>query len=97
VTGIGRELVKVLHSKDATVYVVSRFKKHLTSLKIECPNIIPIEANLRNWKDTEEALAEKIDGIDMLVNNAEELHRQNFFEIRPETFDRYICDTNYSL
>ena len=90
--------MKFLHGQGATVYAVSRFEEHLRTLKKECPNIIPIAANLRNWKDTESALVENIDeAVDCLVNNAEEVVRESIFDIKGDSFDRLEVRLNRCL
>ncbi|XP_060569054.1 L-xylulose reductase-like [Ruditapes philippinarum] len=67
--GIGRGVAIALNKSGCKVYALSRTKPTLDSLVEECPDIIPIVADLCDWEDTREKL-EKIEVLDGLVNNA---------------------------
>ncbi|XP_074595575.1 L-xylulose reductase-like [Brevipalpus obovatus] len=67
--GIGRDLVKRLHSCGAYVIAISRDNEHLATLSKECPGIETISLDLQDWDKTKEALS-KLEPVDFLVNNA---------------------------
>jgi L-xylulose reductase len=67
--GIGRGVAIALNQAGCKVYALSRTKSTLDSLVEECPDIIPIIADLCDWEDTREKL-EKLEVLDGLVNNA---------------------------
>ncbi|XP_060569046.1 D-erythrulose reductase-like [Ruditapes philippinarum] len=67
--GIGRGVAIALNKAGSKVYALSRTKSTLDSLVEECPDIIPIVADLCDWEDTREKL-EQLEVLDGLVNNA---------------------------
>lgn len=67
--GIGRAVVKRLHSYGAIVIATSRNPENLKTLKVECPRIETIVADLQNWEETRSAF-DKLEPVDCLLNNA---------------------------
>src|SRR4051812_1220769 len=68
-TGIGFETAKLLAGKGAKVLAVARSRDGLEELRREVPNITPFQADLTK-ADDRAAVAEALDRVDVLVNNA---------------------------
>jgi len=85
--GIGKELVITFSKQGAIVYALTKNPDNLAKLKAECPNIIPIQADLLDWEGTKKALEAIKEPMDCLVNNAGIAEIQNFGDITPEAFD----------
>ncbi|XP_063981133.1 L-xylulose reductase [Diachasmimorpha longicaudata] len=84
--GIGRDLCLRLSKYKATVIGISRTKKHLDTLKIEDPKIIPLAVDLRDWDATRDAVS-SILPIDMVVNNAGVATLAPFLQLTQADFD----------
>jgi L-xylulose reductase len=67
--GIGRGIAKSLAELGGTVYALSRSKEPLDSLVTENPAIHPIVADIGNWDEIRDKLA-NMETLDGLVNNA---------------------------
>lgn len=67
--GIGRSLVIALSQCGCKVYALSRTEASLDTLVEECPNVVPILADVTNWENTRKKL-EELEPLDGLVNNA---------------------------
>ncbi|XP_067134655.1 L-xylulose reductase-like [Centruroides vittatus] len=85
--GIGREIVKQLSKYGAHVIALSKTRENLESLKSELPSIETICVDLGDWKATRQAV-EKLQTIDLLVNNAGVLEEAVFETITEEQFDK---------
>ncbi|KAL1494328.1 hypothetical protein ABEB36_009943 [Hypothenemus hampei] len=85
--GIGRELVKKLVKCGAKVIAIARNQELLESLQKEEPSIEIYQADLANWKKTEEVLG-KIGNVDLLVNNAGLAVLGPLTEVKEEDVDR---------
>lgn len=84
---MGRDVCIALVKQGATVYALSKNAENLKSLAEQYPNFIkPISCDLRNWEETEKVISE-IEPLDHLVNNAGVAFRENFFDMKSDTFD----------
>jgi len=87
--GIGRAICKALVECGAQVYAISRTQSDLDSLIAEAPTIHPICIDLQNI-DQVKATVNKIDGIQLLVNNAGFTILQPFLEVTTEAYDQVM-------
>jgi len=85
-SGLGKDIVEVLHKQEAVVFALSRNPENLAKLESEFPGITTVRADLSNWEDTRQAV-EKCGPIDYLINNAGVVHVQPFMNVTPESFD----------
>jgi NAD(P)-dependent dehydrogenase (short-subunit alcohol dehydrogenase family) len=85
-TGIGRAVAIRLHSYGATVYALTRTQETLTSLIAECPGVKPLCVDLRNWEETQAAIA-SIEAVDSVINIAGIGTEEAFLDITPNIFD----------
>ncbi|XP_053382388.1 L-xylulose reductase-like [Mercenaria mercenaria] len=74
--GIGRAIALKLAKHGSKVYALSRSKEPLDSLVAEHPGIHPIVADIGNWEEIREKLAD-IEALDGLVNNAAVMSMEN--------------------
>ncbi len=102
-SGIGYELVKYFAQNNAdNIIIISRNSDKLNTLKKECylscnTNIIPITANLNNEDSFNTIInalhINKIDSIDILINNAGTLEKAEFENTTLEQL-KYIYSVN---
>ncbi|KAL8163360.1 UNVERIFIED_CONTAM: hypothetical protein K2H54_018919 [Gekko kuhli] len=85
--GIGRAVAVALSRAGAQVVALSRTQADLDGLQKECPGIQTLCVDVGDWEATEAAL-NKVDDIDLLVNNAGIALLQPFLEVTKEAFDR---------
>eukprot|EP00112_Aurelia_sp_Birch-Aquarium-sp1_P005924 Seg1666.16 transcript_id=Seg1666.16/GoldUCD/mRNA.D3Y31 product="L-xylulose reductase" protein_id=Seg1666.16/GoldUCD/D3Y31 len=90
--GIGRDICKALVACGSEVYAISRTQSDLDSLIAETPGIHPICIDLQNIEAVRAAVS-KLDGIQLLVNNAGFAVIQPFFEVTEEAYDT-VMDIN---
>ncbi|XP_055953894.1 L-xylulose reductase-like [Argiope bruennichi] len=84
--GIGKAIVLELVKHGAHVIALSHTKSNLEKLKEEAPGIEIVSVDVRNWKETENAV-KKLGHIDLLVNNAGVLSLQPVGSITEEEVD----------
>ena len=79
-----------LKCKAAKVFAVERNKEDLDKLVAETPQefgtIVPILVDLCDW-DAAKAAIEKIETVDVLVNNAGVFIEEPFGSVTPSAFD----------
>ncbi|XP_015275843.1 PREDICTED: L-xylulose reductase isoform X3 [Gekko japonicus] len=85
--GIGRAVAVALSRAGAHVVALSRTQADLDGLQKECPGIQTLCVDVGDWEATEAAL-NKVDDIDLLVNNAGIALLQPFLEVTKDAFDR---------
>ncbi|XP_065066008.1 L-xylulose reductase-like [Rhopilema esculentum] len=90
--GIGREICKALVKGGAEVYAVSRTQSDLDSLVTEVPGIHPICLDLQDIDACVGAVS-KLQGIQLLVNNAGFVVLESFLDVTKEAYDQ-IMDIN---
>jgi len=96
--GIGKAVVKKLaHSPDHHIIAISRNKEKLNTLVDECQttnpdaDVYPIYFDLATANYSFELLPkilEKINHVDILINNAGYLVKKDFFDLTDEDFDQ---------
>lgn len=94
--GIGYELVKLYASTEGveSVFAISRNRDKLNKLKAECgENVVPIPFDLGNGDFENELLPivkEKVDSVDIIVNNAGYLVNKPFTQLTDQDiYDQY--------
>lgn len=96
--GIGYETAKLFSSqKDNTVFIISRSEAKLKQLELECKSIqpestvIPIAIDITQKEAIDNAvkqIEEKVDSIEVLINNAGFLVREEFEKFKLEDIDK---------
>jgi len=87
--GIGKALVAELYSYDAIVFAVAKNPERLAALKQEFPKVETRAVDLEDWEATRAVIVE-IGPVHFLVNNAAVIEVDDFLNIRPESFDKYV-------
>lgn len=89
-SGIGKTITQKLSALGATVYALDINENGLNNLVKECPSVRPIVVNLTDWDQTKNAV-EKIECLDMVVNNAGIMHSPtSFLDIDKSVFDKVL-------
>lgn len=88
--GIGKTISKKLFKLGATVYALDVNEDGLNSLVVECPSVFPVVVDIIDWEATKNAV-EKIEHLDMVVNNAGILpSHTSFLEVCKSEFDKVL-------
>lgn len=86
--GLGRALVKRLHSYGAQVIALSRTESHLKTLQAELPGLEIVCVDLGDWEKAREVIGQ-LDVVDILVNNAALILVKGIMSTSSEEFDRF--------
>jgi len=91
--GIGKGLCIELNRLQADVYALSRTQADLDALKVECPNIHCLCADLLDLPSVRTLLETLPCDINLLVNNAGYAKLEHFLDITEEGYDT-VMDIN---
>ncbi|XP_044746941.1 L-xylulose reductase-like isoform X2 [Coccinella septempunctata] len=94
-TELGKKIISELCKQGAKVIALGGQLEELSILKNAHPQIQVIPVDLRNWKQTEEALSE-IPAVDFLVNCAEFNAIDSVVDVKEEDADK-ILDINLKV